>query len=339
MKRLFSILLVLCLTLTFPAFAADAPSPWAESEVAEALERDLVPDELQSAYTSKITRAEFAKVALHYCAAAQRMSVSDFRSFLGNSMIMEKFPEMPQMYENPFTDTDDFYIKDAYTLGIVNGRGDGTFDPDSFITRQEAAVMLTNACRSMGGSNPLAEGTADFEATFSDSEAIAPWALESAALMYQCGVMNGTGPDAFDPLGSYTREQCYATFLRLFHYAPAERILFTYEDGLDQIFWGPKLHVLDELHTETFSVYYGSMGGLPHGDSFCGLWILYRSGGRQVILNGWSAEPQDPLYRTNADFYDLTLSDDEATLTLKRDFEGETYTYAVDIMSGKITEL
>ena len=337
MKRLFSILLVLCLTLTFPAFAADAPSPWAESEVAEALERDLVPDELQSAYTSKITRSEFARVALYYCAAAQRLSIGDFRSFYHSRT--EEFSGKPYTSESPFTDTDDFYIKDAYTLGIVNGRGDGTFDPDSFISRQEAAVMLANAYRSMGGSAVLAEGTADFEATFSDSEALASWALESAALMYQCGVMNGTGPDAFDPLGSYTREQCYATFLRLFHYAPAERILFTYEDGLDQIFWGPKLHVLDELHTETFSVYYGSMGGLPHGDSFCGLWILYRSGGRQVILNGWSAEPTDPRYHMDGNFYDLTLSDDEAALTLKRGFEGETYTYAVDIMSGKITEL
>ncbi len=33
----------------------------------------------------------------------------------------------------------------AYYLGLVEGRGDGSFDPDGLITRQEAAVMLTRA--------------------------------------------------------------------------------------------------------------------------------------------------------------------------------------------------
>ena len=49
-----------------------------------------------------------------------------------------------------FSDTGDPDILTAAALGIVSGRGGGTFDPDSNIQRQEAAVMLRNLCAALG---------------------------------------------------------------------------------------------------------------------------------------------------------------------------------------------
>ncbi|HAA43010.1 MAG TPA: hypothetical protein DCE02_03250, partial [Ruminiclostridium sp.] len=39
------------------------------------------------------------------------------------------------------------YIMHLYDAGIVNGRGDGTFAPDSFITRAEFMALLVNSLK------------------------------------------------------------------------------------------------------------------------------------------------------------------------------------------------
>ncbi|MDR1330118.1 MAG: S-layer homology domain-containing protein [Oscillospiraceae bacterium] len=52
--------------------------------------------------------------------------------------------------------------------------------------------------------------------TFSDNDAISPWAYEAVATMSDIGVMNGVGNNMFAPKDSYTREQCIATIIRLF---------------------------------------------------------------------------------------------------------------------------
>ena len=56
--------------------------------------------------------------------------------------------------------------------------------------------------------------------TFTDQEDIADWALEDVALMSQLGIMNGVGDGRFDPLGTYTEEQCFISLLRLYEMVP-----------------------------------------------------------------------------------------------------------------------
>lgn len=113
-----------------------------------------------------------------------------------------------------FTDTENSVIACAYALGIVQGKGDGTFDPDGHITRQEAAVMLERTGRLMG----LESGTG---MDFTDQSAFPTWA--EGGIAYVSGltdpvsgkrVMEGTG-NGFEPLGSYTKEQTIITSLRL----------------------------------------------------------------------------------------------------------------------------
>ena len=90
--------------------------------------------------------------------------------------------------------------------GILQGDGLGRLYPDDTATRQELAVLL---CRAF--SVESAAGT-----SYTDAAAIAPWAVDAVGQMQGSGIMGGVGDNAFDPQGSYSREQSMLTMLRLY---------------------------------------------------------------------------------------------------------------------------
>ena len=141
MKRCLACLLCLLLCITaLPVSAAEVstPSPWAEAEVNEAISIGLVPEELQSDYQQDITRDEFAQLAVTLCMAQLRyvgspeQFLEDYRRYFrdeaGNTV--DAVPA-------EFSDAT-FWGTVASALGIVQGRGNGPFDPDGFIIRREA---------------------------------------------------------------------------------------------------------------------------------------------------------------------------------------------------------
>ena len=83
------------------------------------------------------------------------------------------------------------YIGTASTYGIVNGRGDGTFDPEGKITRQEAAAMVARAAKLCGMDTALSEtAVRDILAQFGDYVTVADWARESVAFCYREGILD-----------------------------------------------------------------------------------------------------------------------------------------------------
>ena len=183
------------------------PSSWARAEVSEAIGRSFIPWELQSSYRSNITREEFC-----------RTLVSMLRATFGaadNAELLACFGLSAQ--SGLFSDTTDADVCAANLLGVINGRGNGIFDPYSSISRQEAAAMLMRAAKVLE-----VEFAGDGQYKFSDDSAISPWAKESVYFVYGVGVMNGVGNNAFNPSGTYTREQAYMTVLRLYKATLAE---------------------------------------------------------------------------------------------------------------------
>ncbi len=67
----------------------------------------IVPDDLQSYYTTNITREEFCELAVQTYFVLENKDVDDF--YTGTS---------------PFSDTNSEYVIIANQLGIVNGLGD-----------------------------------------------------------------------------------------------------------------------------------------------------------------------------------------------------------------------
>ena len=79
------------------------------------------------------------------------------------------------------------YVNWADETGVAAGYENGTFRPDSPVTRQEAAVMIRNFARSTGIQFPAINDAA----SFADQGAIASWAKEAVRLCQQADVLNG----------------------------------------------------------------------------------------------------------------------------------------------------
>jgi hypothetical protein len=96
------------------------------------------------------------------------------------------------------------FIKLAYELDIVNGVGNGKFDPKKTMTRAEMAVIIDKA----------------YELDFYGEEAKSPfvdlkeasWATDYINRVYREGITSGTSATTFGPNSQITRED-FATFL------------------------------------------------------------------------------------------------------------------------------
>jgi hypothetical protein len=108
-------------------------------------------------------------------------------------------------------------VSAAAELGIVSGKGDGTFAPDADITRQEAAVMLVKMSEVMG----IGQYDKAAKLNFVDKSYFADWAKNYIDRVCRIkdsdgnAVMSGTGSGKFSPWWNYSREQAIVTMHRL----------------------------------------------------------------------------------------------------------------------------
>ncbi|MBR5504964.1 MAG: S-layer homology domain-containing protein [Clostridia bacterium] len=81
-------------------------------------------------------------------------------------------------------------------LGIVNGKGNGVFDPDGSVTRAEFTKMIVGAT-----------GLVDNAAECSFSDVNSHWAYAYIASAFKHGIVSGTGDNIYSPDSVITREQ------------------------------------------------------------------------------------------------------------------------------------
>ena len=85
------------------------------------------------------------------------------------------------------------YVGTANTYGIVNGLGDGTFNPGGTITRQEAATMVARAAKLCGLSTDYSTAAVrDILAQFGDYTKCADWARSPLAFCYDQGILDSS---------------------------------------------------------------------------------------------------------------------------------------------------
>jgi len=164
-------------------------SDWAHEVLTEAVNLSLVPWALQVDYVDNATRAEFASLAVAlYETATGRVITGRME----------------------FNDTNDINVQKMGYLGVVTGVGEGNFNPNGQLTREQAAVMLVRLADAIGMPLPPAQPT------FADNSAISSWAVDAVGAIQSAGIMGGVGDNQFAPQGDYTREQSIITVLRLF---------------------------------------------------------------------------------------------------------------------------
>lgn len=167
-------------------------SEWAKPYVYSGISNHLVPDSFQNNYTAPITRGEF-------CALA----VATYEEITGSEITERK----------SFSDTTDENIEKMAGLAVVTGVTETEFSPDSTITREQAAIILSNLSAQLG--MELEASDVDFD----DYETISSWAVDAVGKVNRADIMGGTEGDTFSPKGNYTKEQSILTLLKVFSMA------------------------------------------------------------------------------------------------------------------------
>ncbi len=174
---------------------------WAQTTVTDAAAHCLVPYELINKYRDNITREEFCVL------------LGNAIRVTGNYASLEEYMRAngKTYQKNYFSDCDgvDASVNMLHSLGIVNGKSDGIFDPHGNLTREEAAALV---CRTAGLFQYI---ETDPTLIYYDKGLISPWAQYFVAWVTNNFIMNGTD-GSFMPYKAYTVQEAITTVNRMY---------------------------------------------------------------------------------------------------------------------------
>lgn len=102
---------------------------------------------------------------------------------------------MPE-YRGTFSDVEEAswyagYVDTAAAYGIVNGVGQGRFDPEGLITRQEAVTMLARTAQQCGLDTTVTEEAYTAFETRPDAAEVSEYARSAMAYCLMAGIVDG----------------------------------------------------------------------------------------------------------------------------------------------------
>lgn len=168
-------------------------SKWAVEQVQEAIFAGLTTDKVVMDFQKNITREEFCELVVNMYEGATKT-------------VAEAMPA------GTFTDTENEAVLKANKLGIVYGVGEGKFNCDAPITRQEIAAMLYRAVKVV---KPEGDYAVAEPKVFADSAQVADWAKEPVDYFATNGIIAGDGTN-FMPLDNCNCEQAIALVKRIY---------------------------------------------------------------------------------------------------------------------------
>ena len=175
--------------LILPESVLLEPSEWARVNIERAIENELVPKWNQIDYRGDITRLEVCQL------------VDNFLEIKGTkSKSIENYH---------FADTFDPAVENLYSLGVINGKSETEFCPYDYITREEAAKILSGLCDVAGIEK---NGTG---ADYADKDKISDWAVDYVEDMTTIGVFTGDNENKFNPQDNITKEELIVILVRL----------------------------------------------------------------------------------------------------------------------------
>ncbi len=221
-KRLLALLLTisLCVTMTVPAFAAgsDTSSIAAGAQVSDAEETDpgeeeSAPDEGGTGDEGEEPDPSETETPGEGEGGEEGEEPDPSETETPGEGEEGEEPD-PSETENPDEDEEEPKPELETTVHVdyINGRGNGTFDPDDSLTRAEAATMIASLMAT--------EEYGSYETTFFDV-AEGSWYEESIMLLASWGILQGYEDGSFRPDSPITRAE-FVTVLGRF---------YTLEDG------------------------------------------------------------------------------------------------------------
>lgn len=170
--------------------------PWATECIEALAARGAINGVGDGAFSpdSNITRAEFIKILMQALDLADESAKANLNDV-----------EEGQWYYSS--------IAAAQSLGITQGKEDGSFGINDHISRQDMAVMVHRASQYVKADLEQSAGAIELK----DKADIAPYAVETVQALHKAGIINGAGDDRFAPKGQATRAQAAVIVYRLFH--------------------------------------------------------------------------------------------------------------------------
>lgn len=154
-------------------------SDWFYTHVMTLAEKNIISGmgknskgELYFAPQNNITRAQFVKILLN-------MAGENLYKDLAVSEIFDDVKDSAWYAEA---------VAWAYSMGVANGTGDKKFSPESKITRQDMAVMISNYVKNVEKKS-LPDSVEKIE--FADNDEIAGYAISSIEDMQRAGIISG----------------------------------------------------------------------------------------------------------------------------------------------------
>lgn len=213
--RLLAALLACCLFFSAlsirPALAAGffsdvPPTAWYAGDVLNLVDKGIIQGTGANRFSpgGRLSRGAFAAML---CKTLLTPAEIQQYAFKGS------FKDVPQgHWANP-------YINWAVESGVVKGRGDGTFGPDSPVSRQDLAVMVANFSkatgRKMNAVNPAM--------SFSDGWKISSYAAASVSACQRAGILNGYTDRTFRPTQTANRAEAASLYARFLNKCNTER--------------------------------------------------------------------------------------------------------------------
>ena len=196
-KKILSLLLIIMLIMSTTVVFADKanivmdkPSTWAKTNIDTLKAKGRLETRVFGDYQDNITRKDFA--------------------YLGVKLYEIITGETTSIGLAHFDDTEDAYVLKAKNAGFIDGVGNGLFEPDREITRDEIAALFVKLYGATGVTYDNGLSTEEF----ADSNEIADWAKDYVKVARANGIVNGVGENRFDPKAKATREVALIMYQR-----------------------------------------------------------------------------------------------------------------------------
>jgi lactocepin len=171
-----------------PVTFDDVVKHWAQKEIEALATKKIILGKTKELFApeAKLTRAEFAVLIA-------RALELELKAYEG------KFSDVPASKKWAFSG-----LEAAARAGIINGKTDGTFNPDAQITREEIATIIVRAVNYADAS--LLKDL-DTSKVFADDASISSFAKLSVKQAVALGIVNGRGGNTFAPKDEATRAE------------------------------------------------------------------------------------------------------------------------------------
>lgn len=159
-----------------------------------------------------VSKGYFKGVGGNRFAPNNSITRADFVTVLGRMAGVDQSKFMNNVFKDVNGGYYAAYVNWANENGIVQGIGDGKFDPKRPITREEMAVIMNKFLQVTN--KKLSEKESK---VFTDDGTIAPWAKEAVGAMAKKGMVKGMEDGSFRPKSGFTRAQVAQVLYNLDH--------------------------------------------------------------------------------------------------------------------------